>query len=67
MQYSAERPLAYHWPAPLQQQIYHAMMQQMYHPMMNYNVAPIYPSVLPYMMPPQHHHNPVMFNPAMHQ
>ena len=60
VQYSAERPLAYHWPSPLQ--------QNMYHPMMTYNVAPIYPSVLPYMMPQQHHlHNPVMFNPTMYQ
>ena len=59
VQYNAERrPLAYHWPAPLQ--------QNMYHPMMT-NVAPIYPSMLPYMMPLQHNYNPVMFNPMMYQ
>ena len=58
VQYNAERPLAYHWPSPLQ--------QNMYHPMMT-NVAPIYPSMLPYMMPLQHNYNPVMFNPMMYQ
>jgi hypothetical protein len=62
VQYDDVRSLAYHSPNQ-----YHSLHQYSYHPMMNYYVAPIYPSVLPYRRPQQHHHKPVMFNPTMYQ